>query len=94
MPSEEHPIMSAHAIAQKFRRALRNGSGATFSLDQLREMASWGVLVDLSRIEANEIWPADNVPATQASTTQPAPINEAHRDRGSLSIAQLSAGID
>lgn len=36
--------MSAHNLASKFRRAIRNGTGASFTHDQLRELGEYGVL--------------------------------------------------
>ena len=47
--------MSYQAIASKFRRALRNGTGASFTLDQLRLMADAGILNQLAQLEANEL---------------------------------------
>lgn len=50
--------MGIQGIVSKYRRALRNGTGATFSLEQLREMAECGVLETLAVMEANELCPA------------------------------------
>ena len=36
--------MTVHTIASKFRRALRNGTGANFTQEQLQELARHGVL--------------------------------------------------
>ncbi|CAB5222840.1 hypothetical protein UFOVP368_37 [uncultured Caudovirales phage] len=47
--------MTAHSIASKFRRALRNETGATFTNDQLRELGRLGVLRMLAEIEAQEL---------------------------------------
>lgn len=49
--------MTAHNIAQKFRRALRNETGATFTHEQLREMARCGVLHLIAKIETEELCP-------------------------------------
>ncbi len=40
--------MTAAAIASKFRRALRNGTGATLTQEQLRQLAEYGVLKTLA----------------------------------------------
>lgn len=42
-------------IARKFRRALRNGTGAHFSRDELRTLADLGVFERLQQAEAIEI---------------------------------------
>lgn len=47
--------MSYQAIASKFRRALRNGTGASFTLDQLYLMADAGILNQLAQLEADEL---------------------------------------
>ncbi|MDK2756424.1 MAG: hypothetical protein KYX66_06780 [Blastomonas fulva] len=47
--------MSYQAIASKFRRALRNGTGASFTLDQLHLMADAGILNQLAQLEADEL---------------------------------------
>lgn len=47
--------MSVQAIASKFRRALRNGTGANFTNDELRELGRMGVLVMLAEVEAREL---------------------------------------
>lgn len=47
--------MSYQAIASKFRRALRNGTGASFTLEQLRLMADAGILNQLAQLEADEL---------------------------------------
>lgn len=90
--------MSAHAIASKIRRALRNQTGATFTLAQLREMAEWGILVQLSEIEANELWPVKQAPASpqvvdEEKTAIPQKIPRKRRmtpEEGRLFIAELS----
>lgn len=43
--------MTAHSIASKYRRALRNETGASFTLDQLRELASYGVLEHIAMFQ-------------------------------------------
>ena len=52
--------MTAQAIASKFRRAIRNGTGANFTHDQLRELAENGVLELIAKLEAEELCPAKN----------------------------------
>lgn len=42
-------------IAKKFRRALRNGTGATFTLEQLEHMAEAGILQYLAKLESDEL---------------------------------------
>ncbi len=54
--------MTAHAIASKFRRALRKGTGATFTPEQLRALGEYGVLRLLSEIEADELCPPHHNP--------------------------------
>lgn len=66
-------LLSAHAIANKFRRALRNGTGATFTNEQLKALAGWGVLVELSRIEANELCPISVTETDAAAASVEAP---------------------
>lgn len=53
--------MIAHNLAEKFRRALRNGTGATFSNADLRALGRMGVLLVLAEEEARELCgePAD-----------------------------------
>jgi hypothetical protein len=59
--------MSVQSIATKYRRALRNGTGAKFTFDQLQELASLGVLELIAQIEAQELYPAK--PAHISSVT-------------------------
>ncbi len=67
-------------IASKFRRALRNGTGATFALDQLQEMAGHGILRTLAMLEAEELCPVrpEPVQAAPAATENEAP-SASHR---------------
>ena len=60
--------MTAHAIATKYRRALRNRTGATFTLEQLQELASYGVLEFIARIETQELCPAKPARALSENT--------------------------
>lgn len=71
--------MTYQSIANKFRRALRNRTGATFSLDQLRQLAEAGVLKHLAELESEELCathlntadagsPTDETERRQAST--------------------------
>ncbi|MFT4055205.1 MAG: hypothetical protein QM681_11925 [Novosphingobium sp.] len=62
--------MSAQVIADKFRRALRKGSGATFSLDQLKEMAGYGILKRLAEIESDEILASIDTPRERPMHSQ------------------------
>lgn len=48
--------MTAQALASKFRRALRNETGATFTRDQMIELAELGVLKTLAETEADAAW--------------------------------------
>lgn len=84
--------MSYEAIASKFRRALRNGTGASFTLAQLREMASAGILNHLAQLEAHELCsrnPDENapIPSPRISglTSKPSP---------KLTEAEATAFID
>jgi hypothetical protein len=43
------------AIATKFRRALRNGTGASFTIEQLKELIGHGVLELIAQIEVQEL---------------------------------------
>lgn len=43
------------AIARKYRRALRNGKGTRFSLDELQALADEGALEMLQAAEAREL---------------------------------------
>lgn len=60
--------MSVQSIAAKYRRALRNGTGAKFTLDQLQELAGHGVLELIAQIEAQELCPAKPAPILSAIT--------------------------
>lgn len=60
--------MTAHAIASKFRQALRNGTGVRFSQEQLQELARYGVLKTLAQIEADELCP-ETLPPTSSEST-------------------------
>ncbi|MDR6707947.1 MAG: hypothetical protein ABT10_24045 [Novosphingobium sp. SCN 63-17] len=57
--------MTAHLIAQKFRRSLRNKTGCAFSYAQLVELAAMGVLDLLSKAENAELWPAAGLMDTE-----------------------------
>lgn len=50
--------MTVQGIASKFRRALRNGTGASFTNEQLRQLGECGVLRLLAEMEAEELCPA------------------------------------
>ena len=95
--------MSAHDIASKARRALRNQTGMTITLDQVRELAGYGLLELLAPFEKTELCPAKPLHSSSEITGSTSgetaslrtsgrsrPIN---RDRGPLSIAALSSGI-
>jgi hypothetical protein len=47
--------MSIEAIMQKLRRAQRNGTGATLTFDQVKDLAEAGFLHRLAIMEADEI---------------------------------------
>jgi integrase len=52
-------MMTAVAeITRKHRRAMRNGTGATFSIEQLKALAAIGVLDHIARVEVEELCPA------------------------------------
>lgn len=95
--------MTLQSIASKYRRALRNRTGATFTLDQLQELADHGVLALIVKMEAEELCPATRHPSSSEITgstsvetgsrrtsgkSQPTPAS-----RGPLSIAALSEGL-
>lgn len=65
--------MSYQAIASKFRRALRNGTGASFTLDQLHLMADAGILNQLAQLEADELRSQHKVPRTSSPRPAGAP---------------------
>lgn len=95
--------MTAHAIASKFRRALRNGTGANFSHEQLRELGACGVLELLARLENEELCPATKKPSPSEITGLPSGVTGSRQrygrsrdianDHGPLSIAALSEGL-
>tara|TARA_B100000378_G_scaffold257319_1_gene235631 strand:- start:1143 stop:1415 length:273 start_codon:yes stop_codon:yes gene_type:complete len=66
--------MSAQPIAQKWRRALRKGTGLKLTQDQLRELTEYGYLHDLAQREAEELCPAKTAPtaATRTGSTNAA----------------------
>lgn len=92
--------MTAHSIAQKFRRALRNKTGCSFSYDQLVELAAMSVLDLLSKAENAELCvnagvaplaiSDDRVSAPAAPV--PTPVTKT-RKRESLNTAELSKGL-
>lgn len=61
--------MTYQTIAKKFRRALRNGTGATFTLDQLRQLAEAGVLKHLAELESDELCASNSNTADAGSTS-------------------------
>lgn len=52
--------MTYQSIAKKFRRALRNQTGATFTLEQLERMAEAGILNYIAQLESDELCPSKN----------------------------------
>ena len=76
--------MSVQNIAAKYRRALRNQTGATFSLEQLEELAGYGVLELIARIEAQELCPAKIAPALSEATGSISVVMERPRQSGRL----------
>lgn len=93
--------MTAQTIASKFRRSLRNGTGATFTLEQMKELASFGVLKMLATKEADELCPetgspSENTGSISGGTESPPTSGRSRpipRNRGPLSIEALSAGL-
>jgi len=95
--------MTAQALASKFRRALRNETGATFTLEQMRELSSYGVLPMILQKEAEELCPDVQMNSGSETTGSPSGEMANHRisgrspttrtSRGPLSIAALSAGL-
>ena len=95
--------MSAHSIAQKFRRALRNQTGATISVEQIQQLAEFGILDILAKIENQELWQPRIAPTPLATIGSPSGETENRpmsgklaaipRSRAPLSIEALSAGI-
>lgn len=59
--------MTYQSIATKFRRALRNKTGATFTLDQLKQLAEVGVLNHLAQLESEELCATNSNTATAGS---------------------------
>ncbi|MCW1431351.1 hypothetical protein [Novosphingobium sp. JCM 18896] len=93
--------MTAQTIASKFRRALRNGTGATFTLEQMQELAGFGVLKMLATKEADELCPENPSSASEiigspsaetGSRRTSGRLHPTPTSRGPLSIEALSAG--
>lgn len=63
--------MTASPIASKFRRAMRNKTGANFTYEQLCQLGEYGLLRLLAEKEADELCPAKIVPtgATHIGST-------------------------
>lgn len=85
--------MTAHAIANKIRRALRNGTGASFTNEQLREVGKFGILHLLAHIEAEELCPATTVQAA-IPTGPPVVAAAGRRSRRSYGPAEGQAYIE
>jgi hypothetical protein len=49
-----HPKMGQH-LANKFRRAIRNGQGSRFTADELQTLAEMGTLDLIQRAESEEL---------------------------------------
>lgn len=47
--------VTAERIMSKLKRAIRNGTGATLTFDQIRELAEYGVLETLAVLETREL---------------------------------------
>lgn len=60
--------MSAHTIANKWRRAVRRNTGMQLTPEQLQELGGYGFLELLSRIESNELCPAKPAPTSSETT--------------------------
>jgi len=61
-------MTTVEIIARKFRRALRNGTGLQLTLGQLQELAGYGVLDLIVKIEAQELCPPKTFPALSETT--------------------------
>jgi hypothetical protein len=59
--------MTLQNIAEKYRRALRKGRGATFTFEQLQELACHGVLEHIAQIEAQELCPEKPLPTSSVN---------------------------
>lgn len=65
--------MSAQILCNKLKRALRNGTGTSFSAEELQRLADMGLLETLNEAEAEELrakW-ADNQNIPLATTGSP-----------------------
>lgn len=82
--AEDGGGMTAHSIASKFRRALRNDTGATFTNEQLRELGRLGVLRMLAEIEAQELCHEKTAPIAETLTGSTNAAMNAHRTGRSL----------
>ena len=95
--------MSVQNIAAKFRRAMRHGTGASFSNEQMHELASHGVLDLIVRAEADELCraiPRRSLSATSGLTADvmedPLAFGKSRltpKNRAPISIGVLSAGF-
>lgn len=89
--------MGAHALASKWRRALRRGTGANFTSEQLQELANYGFLRTLAEIEADELCPAKTAPTDETPTgstsagTGNRPIGKSPRPSGGQSYIEALA---
>ena len=93
--------MTAQAIYSKFRRALRNETGATLTRDQILELAHLGVFNMLAEKEVEELCPETAAPSSSETTgstsggtaNRPMSGRLPPRAAAPLSIAALSAGM-
>lgn len=76
--------MTYQAIAAKFRRALRNETGASFTLDQLRELAEAGFLNHLAQLESEEL-------CAKFSNTADAGLSSGATEKPQVSTRSLDA---
>lgn len=81
--------MSYQAIASKFRRALRNGTGASFTLEQLYLMADAGILNQLAQLEADELIKMRR----ERRTAVPTPADDACGDSPAMASQMVRATI-
>jgi hypothetical protein len=90
--------VTVQTIASKFRRALRNGTGATFTNEQLRQLGECGVLRLLAEMEAEELCPAKialtgetPIGSTSGETANPRSGRSLSRSEGQSYIEALAS---
>ena len=98
-------MSSLSTVAKKFKRALRNETGTSFSLHELRTLAEAGALDSLQRAETEELkatWAAKHHPTSSATSgsTSGATVNRPKSGKSPVTtptldrsaIAALGAG--